>query len=84
MKKQSRFWTALSSVLMVPSFLIFLVIFFVEFEHDYIHWSNGEMFWFVDSMYCLMIFCFILFCVGAVLLLTTLYILDKEQGKKSE
>lgn len=82
--KRPRFWIALSTIIMVPNFLISFVIFIIKFQHEYLHWVNGDMSWIVDSMYYFMIFCFIVFCVGAILLLITLYILDKEREKEQK
>lgn len=82
--KRPRFCIALSLIIMVPSLLISLIIFFVKFSHEYIDWLNGVMFRHLDDMDWYMIFSFIVFCLGAILLLVTLYTLDKQQEKEQK
>lgn len=79
--KRPRFWIALSSIIMIPNFLIFIVIFIIKFQHGYLNWINGELWLIKDVMFDFMIFCFTLFCIGAILLLITLYLMDKEREK---
>lgn len=78
-----RFRIVASLVLMIPSFLLFLKLYGVVCDKEYLSLFNGELF---D---CLMgsgftfqfFFLLVVFAVGTILLLTTVYKLDEEQEK---
>lgn len=88
MKKISmpRFRIVLSLVVMIPSFSFFLGTFLVMFNTEYIAWMNGDAFCFTlaNPMDFILPLCFIAFVGSAILLLTTVYTLDKEREKDQQ
>lgn len=89
MKKISmpRFRIVLSLVIMIPSFSFFLGTFLVILNTEYIYWMNGDAFRpFVvaNPMDFILLFCFMAFVASAILLLTTVYTLDKEREKDQQ
>lgn len=77
-----QFRIAFSLIVMVPSLLTALSIFCIKFEKEYVDWLNGEMFKWLDFMDCLMFLCIAVFVAGSILLLITLYTLDKSKEVK--
>ncbi len=71
---------------MIPSFLLFLKLYGILCENDYISFVNGEMFITLIN-YGVAFHLFLLLglsVIGAILLLTTVYALDKAREEEHE
>ncbi len=78
-----HFRIVLALVVMVPSFSISLSIFLVMLNKQYVDWLNGDAFTLLalNHMERILLFCIMAFVAGAILLLNTVYVLDKEREK---
>lgn len=88
MKKppKPRFCIVTALVLMIPSFLLFLKLYGILCENDYISFVNGEMFVALINYGIAFPLFFLLglSILGAILLLTTVYALDKAREEEQE